>query len=46
MMRATGQPSDTYKMPSKPIGQGFKFRYLADQSYVEDYNQHMGGVDN
>ena len=32
---------DTYKIPSKPIGQAFKF---ADRSYVEDYNQHMEGV--
>ena len=28
MIRATGRSQDTYKMPSKPIQQGFKFHCL------------------
>ena len=30
MIRDTGRSPDTYKMPSKPIEQGFKFHCLAD----------------
>jgi hypothetical protein len=30
MIRATGRSPDAYKMPSKPIEQGFKFHCLAD----------------
>ena len=30
MMRATGRSPDIYKMPSKPIEQGFRFLCLAD----------------
>jgi hypothetical protein len=36
MMRANGQSPDTYKMPSKPIEQGFKFHCLADHCYIWD----------
>jgi hypothetical protein len=37
MMRCTGRSCDTYKMPSKPIEQGFKFHCLADHGYVWDF---------
>ena len=37
-MRATGRSPDTYKMPSKPIEQGFKFHCLADHGYVWDFH--------
>jgi hypothetical protein len=37
MMRCTGRSQDTYKMPSKPIEQGFKFHCLADHGYVWDF---------
>jgi len=35
MMRATGRSSNTYKMPSKPIEQGFQF---ADHGYIWDFH--------
>ena len=38
MIRATGRSQDTYKMPSKPIQQGFKFHYLADHGYIWDFH--------
>ena len=38
MMRATGWSPATYKMPTKPIKQGFKFRCLADHSYIWDFH--------
>jgi hypothetical protein len=37
MIRCTGRSQDTYKMPSKPIEQGFKFHCLADHGYVWDF---------
>ena len=36
MIRAARASKDTYKIPCKPIGQGFKFRCLADHVYIED----------
>ena len=36
MIRAAGASKDTYKMPCEPIGQGFKFRCLADHGYIWD----------
>ena len=38
MMRAIGWSPDTYKMPSKPIEQGFKFHCLADHGYIWDFH--------
>jgi hypothetical protein len=38
MIRCTGHSSDTYKMPSKPIDQGFKFHCLADAGYLYDFH--------
>jgi len=38
MIRATGQSPDAYKMPSKPIEQGFKFHCLADHGYIWDFH--------
>ena len=38
MMRATGRSPDTYKMPSKPIEQGFKFHCLADHGFIWDFH--------
>ena len=38
MMRATERSPDTYKMPSKPIEQGFKFHCLADHGYIWDFH--------
>jgi hypothetical protein len=35
---ATGRSPDTYKMPSKPIKQGFKFHCLADHGYIWDFH--------
>jgi len=37
MIRCTGWSQDTYKMPSKPIEQGFKFHCLADHGYIWDF---------
>jgi hypothetical protein len=37
MIRCTGRSIDTYKMPSKPIEQGFKFHCLADAGYLYDF---------
>ena len=33
MTEATGWPPDTYKIPSKSVGQGFKFHRLADYGF-------------
>ena len=38
MVRATERFQDTYKMPSRPIQQGFKFHCLADQGYIWDFH--------
>jgi len=38
MIRATGRSPDTYKMPSKPIEQGFTFHCLADHGYTWDFH--------
>ena len=38
MMRATERSPDTYRMPSKPIEQGFKFHCLADHGYIWDFH--------
>ena len=38
MIWATGRSQDTYKMPSKPIQQGFKFHCLADHGYIWDFH--------
>jgi hypothetical protein len=38
MIRATGHSPDTYKMPSKPIEQGFKFHVVAEHRYVWDFH--------
>jgi hypothetical protein len=38
MIRATGRSPDTYKMPSKPIEQGFKFHCLADDGYIWNFH--------
>jgi hypothetical protein len=38
MIRATGWSPDTYKMPSKPIKQGFKFHFLADYGYIWNFH--------
>jgi hypothetical protein len=38
MIRCTGRSKDTYKMPNKPIGRGFKFHCLADHGYVWDFH--------
>jgi len=47
MMRATGRSPDTYKMPSKPIEQGFKFHCLADHGYIWDFHptSNQAGTD-
>jgi hypothetical protein len=34
MVRFQGRLGDTYKMPNKPIKQGYKVFALADNSYV------------
>lgn len=38
MIRCTGRSLDTYKMPNKPIEQGFKFHCLADHGYIWDFH--------
>jgi hypothetical protein len=38
MIRATGHSPDTYKMPSNPIEQGFKFHVVAEHRY--EWNFH------
>jgi hypothetical protein len=36
MIIATGRSPNTYKMPSKPIEQGFKFHFLPDHGFIWD----------
>lgn len=38
MIQQTGRSADTYKLPRKPIPQGFKFHCLADHGYVYDFH--------
>jgi len=38
MIGATEQSPDTYKMPSKPIEQGFMFHHLADYGYIWNFH--------
>ena len=47
MIRCTGRSSDTYKMPSKPIEQGFKFHCLGDHGYIWDFHptSNRSGLD-
>ena len=42
VMQATGRSPDTYKMPRKPIEQGFKFHCLADYGYIWDFHPTSG----
>jgi hypothetical protein len=35
---------DTYKMPSKPIEEGFKFYWLADNGYMWDFHSVGTGL--
>lgn len=37
MIRYTGQSKDTYKMPNKPIDQGYKFHCYAYAGYIHDF---------
>ena len=45
MIRATGRSQDTYKMPKKPIQQGFKFHCLADHGYIWDFHPTSNQAD-
>jgi hypothetical protein len=45
MVQCTGHSKDTYKMPSKPIDQGYKFHCYAAAGYVYDFiptSNHSG----
>lgn len=37
MIRCAGRSKDTYKMPNKPIDQGFKFHCLANAGFIHDF---------
>jgi len=44
MIQATGHSPDTYKMPRKPIEQGFKFHVVAEHGYVWDFHSTSNQV--
>ena len=42
MIRFCGRSRDTFKMPNKPIGEGYKAFCLADHGYLFDFAWHLG----